>query len=422
MFDPDKMRTFAETVVDDLTSAGYQALWAGGCVRDQKRQVSPKDYDIATNATPDQVRTVFGHKHTIAIGEAFGVITVIGSKASGNIEVATFRADASYSDGRRPDSVRFTDAKEDALRRDFTINGMFFDPINQQYIDFVNGEADIEAKLIRAIGDPNTRIEEDRLRMLRAIRFASTFDFTIEAATLAAVQANATKIGAVSGERILVELSLILKNKHRKRGMLLLHQSGLLQHIIPGITAVGTDSESESWTKLLDTIHQLTKSPLEASLALIWTLIGERSWTSANRKELELNQRNMKLSNDSIKTINWIIASLPKILTASTEFWPEIQEILIDPRIDCLMDAALAVADSEDQQDHIRFCQDMLDQPIEKLNPPPLLNGNIILERQLATGKEIGRLLKIVRDAQLLGEITTTSEAISHIQSIDRTQ
>ena len=419
MIDSQKMREFAETVVSDLTSAGYQALWAGGCVRDQKRQESPKDYDVATNATPDQVRTVFGHKRTIAIGEAFGVITVIGSKTRGNIEVATFRADASYSDGRRPDSVRFTDAKEDALRRDFTINGMFFDPINQQYIDFVNGEADITAKLIRAIGDPHTRIEEDRLRMLRAIRFASTFDFEIEADTYAAVQANADKISAVSSERILMELSLILNNANRKRGLRLLQQGGLLQHIIPGITTARIESEPESWTRLLDSLHRLTKSPLETSLALIWTTIGEREWTSANRKELEVLQRHMKLSNDSIKTINWVIASLPKVLTASTEFWPEIHEILIDPRSDCLMNTAIAVAEREDQRNHIRFCQDMLDQPIEKLNPPPLLDGNIILQHQLATGKEIGRLLKAVRDAQLLGEITTTSEAISYVESVN---
>lgn len=419
MIDSEKMREFAETVVSDLTSAGYQALWAGGCVRDQKRQESPKDYDIATNATPDQVRTVFGHNRTIAIGEAFGVITVIGSKTTGNIEVATFRADASYSDGRRPDSVRFTDAKEDALRRDFTINGMFFDPINQQYIDFVNGEADIKAKLIRAIGDPHTRIEEDRLRMLRAIRFASTFDFEIEADTYAAVQANANKISAVSSERILLELSLILNNANRKRGLRLLQQGGLLQHIIPGITTARIESEPESWTRLLDSLHRLTKSPLETSLALIWTTIGEREWTSSNRKELEVLQRHMKLSNDSIKTINWVIASLPKILTASTEFWPKIQEILIDPRSDCLMNTAFAVAEGEDQHNHIRFCQDMLDQPIEKLNPPPLLDGNIILQHQLATGKEIGRLLKAVRDAQLLGEITTTSEAISYVESVN---
>ena len=419
MIDSDKMREFAETVVSDLTSAGYQALWAGGCVRDQKRQESPKDYDVATNATPDQVRTVFGHKRTIAIGEAFGVITVIGSKTRGNIEVATFRADASYSDGRRPDSVRFTDAKEDALRRDFTINGMFFDPINQQYIDFVNGEADITAKLIRAIGDPHTRIEEDRLRMLRAIRFASTFDFEIEADTYAAVQANADKISAVSSERILLELSLILNNANRKRGLRLLQQSGLLQHIIPGITTARIESEPESWTRLLDSLHRLTKSPLETSLALIWTTIGEREWTSGNRKDLESHQRDMKLSNDSIKTINWVIAYLPKVLTASSEFWPEIQEILIDPRSHCLMNTAIAVAEREDQRNHIRFCQDMLDQPIEKLNPPPLLDGNIILQHQLATGKEIGRLLKAVRDAQLLGEITTTSEAISYVESVN---
>lgn len=169
-------RQFAVEVVERLRTAGYEALWAGGCVRDQLLQRTPKDYDVATSAHPDQIRDVFGRRRTLPIGAAFGVITVLGPKSAGQIEVATFRQDATYSDGRHPDSVTFSTAEEDARRRDFTINGLFYDPLNEQVIDFVGGQQDIDRRVVRAIGDPYERIAEDKLRMLRAVRFSATFD------------------------------------------------------------------------------------------------------------------------------------------------------------------------------------------------------------------------------------------------------
>ena len=186
-------REFAILVVQQLTNAGYQALWAGGCVRDQLMGIPPKDYDVATNATPDQIREVFGKRRTLPIGAAFGVITVLGPKQADPIEVATFRRDTGYSDGRRPDGVEFTDAKEDALRRDFTINGMFYDPLKEQVVDYVGGKDDLKAKRIRAIGVPQERIEEDKLRMLRGVRFAAKFGFEIESDTLAATLATSDR-------------------------------------------------------------------------------------------------------------------------------------------------------------------------------------------------------------------------------------
>lgn len=416
MIDPDKMRAFAESVVRDLNSAGFQALWAGGCVRDQLRSQPPKDYDVATNATPDQVREVFGHQRTIAVGAAFGVITVIGSKSTGNIEVATFRADATYSDGRHPDSVRFTDAKEDALRRDFTINGMFYDPIEEEYIDFVGGEEDLALKMIRAIGDPLKRIEEDRLRMLRAVRFASTFGYEIDPATFHAVQENAEALNVVSRERILVELALILTDANRTQGMKLLDESGLLPHVISGLADDCT--QSESWATLLVALDKVTESPLEASLALIWRFVGEQNNVTNDLKQLESIQREMKLSNDSIKTINWILRSASSILNASNEYWPEIHEIIVHEKINVLINVCAAIAENDEQLEHISFCQNAINQPPDQLNPEPLLDGNSILEHQLAAGKEIGKLLKMVRDAQLLGEISSSSEAISFARSL----
>lgn len=184
-------RRFAKQVVEDLRAAGHEALWAGGCVRDGLLGIEPKDYDVATDAGPDRVREVFGRRRTIPVGAAFGVITVLGPKPCDPIEVATFRTDGEYRDGRHPESVRFTTAEEDAQRRDFTINGLFYDPIEERVIDYVGGEADLGGRTVRAIGDASARFGEDKLRMLRAVRFATTFGFDIEAETLAAIRAMA---------------------------------------------------------------------------------------------------------------------------------------------------------------------------------------------------------------------------------------
>src|SRR6187431_2793035 len=171
--DPKLAREFAVEVVRRLREAGLQALWAGGCVRDQLMGQLPKDYDVATDAAPERVREIFGQRRTLAIGAAFGVITVLGPKGAGQIDVATFRRDAAYSDGRHPDAVTFTDAEHDAQRRDFTINGVFYDPLEDRVIDYVGGQEDLTRRVIRAIGDPLARIAEDKLRMLRAVRFAA---------------------------------------------------------------------------------------------------------------------------------------------------------------------------------------------------------------------------------------------------------
>ncbi len=173
-------RHFAGEVGRGLRDAGFTAFFAGGCVRDRLLGIEPKDYDVATSALPEQVRDVFGHRRTIALGASFGVITVLGPKSAGQIEVATFRHDGTYSDGRHPDQVVFSSPEVDALRRDFTINGMFFDPVADKVIDYVGGQSDLAAQVVRAIGDPFARIAEDRLRMLRAVRIASVYGFCIE--------------------------------------------------------------------------------------------------------------------------------------------------------------------------------------------------------------------------------------------------
>ncbi len=203
---PEEQRRFAADVVRRLRGAGFVAYWAGGCVRDQLLGRTPKDYDVATSATPEQIRTLFGRRRTLAIGAAFGVISVIGPKPAGMIEVATFRRDAAYSDGRHPDSVTFSSAEEDASRRDFTINGLFYDPVEGRVIDFVGGQRDLAERRVRAIGRASDRFAEDKLRMLRAVRFAAAFDFALDDDARAAIAEMAPQIHAVSPERIAMEM------------------------------------------------------------------------------------------------------------------------------------------------------------------------------------------------------------------------
>ena len=227
-------RERATRIAGRLREAGHEALFAGGSVRDALLERTPRDYDVATSATPDQVQALF--ERTVAVGAAFGVIMVVDGDA--HVEVATFREDVGVLDGRHPKSVRYVDAKADALRRDFTINGMFEDPETGEILDFVGGRADLEARVVRSIGDPVERFREDRLRILRAVRFATVLDFTIEPRTRAAVDAHAADIAHVSAERIRDELTRILVSGRGGRGLGLLHATGLLAVILPEVAAM----------------------------------------------------------------------------------------------------------------------------------------------------------------------------------------
>lgn len=236
-------------IIRTLRDAGHQAYLAGGCVRDQLLHREPADYDVATSATPAQVMEVF--PDTYAVGAQFGVVLVPlleeeRSSANGHVsreshavEVATFRSDLSYSDGRRPDEVRFSlDPREDVARRDFTINGMLLDPASGEVLDFVGGRKDLEAGVIRTIGDPERRFGEDKLRMLRAVRFAARFEYEIEPGTMAAIQFLAREIQVVSRERVRDELTRMLTEGHGLRAFLLLDESGLLKQVLPEISAM----------------------------------------------------------------------------------------------------------------------------------------------------------------------------------------
>ncbi len=224
----------AVSIVKKLRKEGFKSYFAGGCVRDKLMNLKSTDYDIATEATPDDVSSIF--KKTIPVGVDFGVVVVVYNKKM--YEVATFRNDSSYSDGRHPDSVEFTNDEEDAKRRDFTINGMFYDPLTDTIIDYVDGKKDIKKKIIRAIGSPLKRFSEDALRMIRAVRFAVRFDFKIEEETLSAIKTHAGSIKKISPERIREEMTKILVGKNSGNALKLLYKTGLLQEILPEVVAM----------------------------------------------------------------------------------------------------------------------------------------------------------------------------------------
>src|SRR5262245_37039879 len=221
MSSTDPQREFAVQVVRKLQEAGFVALWAGGCVRDYLLGHPPDDYDVATSARPEQVRELFGPRRTRAVGASFGVMLVHAPQHSGahDVEVATFRTEGPYLDGRRPEHVTFATAEEDAQRRDFTINGMFFDPVAETVLDYVGGRGDLERHLVRAIGDPRARLGDDKLRMLRAVRITARFDFALDEATAKAIREMAGEILVVSQERIAQELKKMLVHQRRARAV-----------------------------------------------------------------------------------------------------------------------------------------------------------------------------------------------------------
>src|SRR5216110_4070878 len=237
------MEKTAREIAERLRARGHIAYFAGGCVRDMVRGLAAKDFDIATDATPDIVQRIF--THTYAVGAHFGVVVVVEDGM--NFEVATFRSDGAYLDHRHPVDVRFSSPEEDAKRRDFTINGMFFDPEKNEVIDFVGGGADLEAKLVRAIGDPAARFAEDRLRMLRAVRFATVLDYKIDNQTWDALVASAASINEISAERIREELVKIFLSPNRVRGWDLLDSSGLMRAILPEVDAMKGCAQPEQF-------------------------------------------------------------------------------------------------------------------------------------------------------------------------------
>jgi poly(A) polymerase len=404
-FSLEQHRKLALEVVQKLRAAGHQAYWAGGCVRDQLLGRDPKDYDVASSAEPDEIRELFGKRRTLAIGASFGVITVLGPKEAGMVEVATFRRDATYSDGRHPDAVEFTNAEEDARRRDFTINALFLDPVDNRVIDFVEGQQDIEAQVIRAVGDANQRIDEDKLRMLRAVRFAAVFGFEIEAETLAAVKRHAAEISVVSAERIAEELRRMIVDANRAQAVQLLRETGLLSVVLPELTDT---IDKQPTDQLLSALENPT-FPL-ALAALLSSLDSQAVRKIANR---------LKLSNDDTDRAAWLVYHQGTCHKAETMAWHQLQPILTHPGASDLiaLDAARAQGHGLDLAG-VELCRTKLLLPPETLDPVPLLSGEDLIQHGVPRGKIYRTLLEKVRAAQLDGEIHTRNDALTLVNKI----
>jgi len=408
---PDEQRRFAVEVVRRLRDARFEAYWAGGCVRDQLLGQTPKDYDVATDATPPEIRKLFGKRRTLAIGAAFGVITVLGQKGAGQIEVATFRRDAAYSDGRHPDSVRFSSAREDASRRDFTINGLFYDPVEERVIDYVGGQEDLQRHVLRAIGDPHERFGEDKLRMLRAVRFSARLRFPLEADTLAAIREMADQIVVVSPERIAMEMRQILVAPSRSTAVRLLLDTGLAPVLLPEIAPADEPGRRrlEHTLAVLDRL-QRPGFPL-ALAALLYPVVD-----AAGAEQLG---RRWRLSNQEIDRVGWLVAHHAALEHARSMPWSRVQPILIAEGIDDLLALAEAVAlAGSGDTSHVAWCRARRAEPPHLLDPPPLLTGEDLIRHGVRPGPSFRVLLGRVRDAQLDGEIRTRDDALAWVDRL----
>lgn len=413
--DPARARAFAIDVVERLRRAGHEAVWAGGCVRDELLGRTPADYDVATSALPDQVREVFGRRRTLAVGAAFGVITVLGPPDSGQVEVATFRNDAGYTDGRHPAGVTFTDAREDALRRDFTINGLFLDPLSGEVHDYVDGRADLAAGVVRAIGSPALRFGEDHLRMLRAVRFAAVFGFALEHETRAAVERMAHLVTVVSPERIAAELRAMVSRPGRRRALELLHETGLAREVLPELVpADAAASHAPGWQEAARIVDALDEPELAAVLAIL-----------TERLPAETTDRiaaRLRLSNHEAKTARWLHEAIAAVgqddaAAVARRPWSQVQPWLAHPAAAVLADVLRArAACGRGDAAAARWVTEKLSLPRAELDPPPLLGGEDLKAVGIPAGPLMGRLLAELRALQLDGRVATRDDALAWVR------
>jgi poly(A) polymerase len=435
--DPSMLREEATAIVRRLQHAGHQAVFAGGSVRDSLLGVEPKDFDVATSATPDQVEALF--ERTIPIGRQFGILLV----ASGDhhFEVATFRKDEGYEDGRRPVAVTFTDIESDARRRDFTINAMFEDPIEGRILDFVGGRADLDARVLRAVGVPSERFAEDSLRLLRGVRFSARFGFDLEPGTLAAMKANAAMITRVSAERIGDEIVRMLTEGRARRAFELLDDTGLLEKVLPEITAMkGCEQSPENHPEGDVFVHTLTcLSHLEAgcteTLALgvllhdvakpacaATTPDGRRTFHGHTRDGARMSEailRRLRRSNATAGRVAFLVDQHLRHCSAQSMRPSTLKRFLRQDGIDELM--ALARIDalsSSGDLGHWEFCRKALEElSAEQIRPEPLLRGGDLIELGIAKGPMFRTILTAVEDAQLEGAIASREAAIDFVRA-----
>jgi poly(A) polymerase len=325
--------------------------------------------------------------------------------------VATFRRDDSYSDGRRPDSVTFGTAEEDATRRDFTINGLFYDPLADQLIDYVGGRDDLQKRVIRAIGNPDERFTEDKLRLLRAVRFAATFDFAVEETTFDAVCRMADQISVVSSERIAGEIRRLLVDPNRVRGIQLLIETGLADRVLPEIVP-RRQVDRERLDQNLDVIERLEKPGFPLTMAAL--LHGRVDAADAIR----MGER-LRLSNKESERISWLLEHHGALEGAQSKRWSTTQKLLVADGADDLLNLAEAAARARAANlDDVAWCRSMRARPPEELDPPPLVTGHNLIAHGIKPGPKYRALLDRVRDAQLDEQVRTKAEALGLVDRL----
>ncbi len=420
----------ATDVVRRLRAAGYETYLAGGCVRDRLLGRDPGDFDVATAAPPEVVRKLF--RRTVAVGAKFGVILVLDGDAQ--FEVATFRSDDAYVDGRRPSAVHFATAEKDAQRRDFTINALFQDPISGEVIDFVGGQADLRGGIIRAIGDAGARIAEDRLRMLRAVRFAARFGFRIEPATHAAIVAAAPSVTDMAAERIGDEIVKMLTEGAARTSFELLAATALLDVVLPEVAAMrGVEQspdyhpEGDVWTHTLLLLEQLP-SGVSESLALGCLLHDVAKPRCQGRREdgritfyghpdvgaemaAAIVQR-LKRSRETWERVAYLVRSHLRLVQAPEMRLSTLKRMLAEDGFDELLELARidALASNKDLQ-FVDFCERRRRELAAAVRPPRLLGGDDLIAMGFAPGPRLGEVLRALETAQLEGEVTTRDDA-----------
>ena len=433
-------RDLANSICETLIARGHQALLVGGCVRDLLLGREPADYDVTTDATPEQVLGIF--PEGVDVGAQFGVVLV--PREGTEVEVATFRSDIGYSDGRHPDAVVYSKTvQEDVLRRDFTINGLLMRHDSGEILDFVGGEADLRAGVIRAIGEPERRFAEDKLRMLRAPRFAARLNFAIDDATFTAIQGLAFQVQQVSAERVREELTKLLTEGAAKRGFALLERCGLLRKVLPEVSALhGVEQppqyhpEGDVW---VHTMMMLDGLPVGTATSLAWGVLlhdvgkpatfrsaaetGDRIRFDGHvDKGVELTQkicRRLRFSNEETEQILALVANhmkfkdVEKMRTSTLKRFvrlPHFDEHLALHRLDSLS--------SNGRTEAYQFVTNFLaETPPEQVRPARILGGDDLLRMGYSQGPLFSEILRAVEDAQLEGEIETVVEAEAYVRA-----
>ena len=419
-------------IIRSLAERGHKAFLVGGCVRDRLLLLEPKDFDVSTDATPDQLASYFPGAELV--GAHFGVVIVTGFGGI-NVEVATFRSEGTYADGRRPGQVRFeTDPALDAKRRDFTVNGLMEDPFSRKILDFVGGQTDLEAQIIRAIGEPEVRFEEDHLRMLRAVRFAARLKFSIEADTMAAIRAQAHLITRISAERIREELVRILVEGGARRGFELLDECHLLGHVLPEVKAFQGvmqppefHPEGDVWTHVLLMLDNLQAPTRTLALGALLHDVGKPPTFSVSDRirfsgHAELGAQiatevlsRLKFPNEEIEQVTSLVANHMRFKDVQQMRVSTLKRFLRLPRFNEHLELhRLDCAASNGYTDAYNFVQEkLLEFKQEELRPERLLSGRDLIEAGYRPGPGFRLALNAVETAQLEGEISTSNEALA---------